>query len=255
MNTAQSRFGIALSVRAANVLLRDLLGEIEAKTRIVIDLKEPNGAVQRASVEFENVPPAVALESILRDFNFAFFYSASRLARVLILRSGHRSPETRSALLEPGGTGSRVPRVEEDRLEFRKVPTLAERKIKHSDIVAKLEAIDWLEDSDDPKSVTALADALAIDHPKVKEAALRALSAKKDADVTPMLRRGLRDNDPGVSRFNPGGLGRSWRSRFTAESVDRSVSRCARNRGRPPMEGHARKVINPFHPFPAEVRP
>jgi hypothetical protein len=185
-----------LSIKAADVALLDLLEEIQAKSGIVIDLNEPNEAAQRASGEFKNVPLAVALESILRDFNFAFFYSASRLVRVLILRSRHPTSETRSALLEPDGTALRVPRAEQDSVEPREVQTQLQRKTKESDLAAKLEAIDWLEDSEDPNSIAALGDALALNHLKVKEAALRALSAKKDAGVAPMLRRGLRDNDP-----------------------------------------------------------
>jgi hypothetical protein len=67
---------------------------------------------------------------------------------------------------------------------------------KDSDVTAKLGAIEAMEDSDDPKSIAALGEALNDQNKKVKEAALQALAGKKGANVTQMLRRGLNDPDP-----------------------------------------------------------
>ena len=64
---------------------------------------------------------------------------------------------------------------------------------KDRDVTAKLDAIEAMEDSDDPKSITALGEALNDQDRKVKEAAL---AGKKGANVTQMLRRGLNDADP-----------------------------------------------------------
>jgi HEAT repeat protein len=61
---------------------------------------------------------------------------------------------------------------------------------------ARIEAIQAMENSKDPKTLTALANALADPNPEVKEAALEALSERKGADVTAIIRRGLNDADP-----------------------------------------------------------
>jgi HEAT repeat protein len=69
-------------------------------------------------------------------------------------------------------------------------------KRKDGDVTAKLEAIEAMEDSDDPKSIAALGEALTDKNREVKEAAFQALTDKKGANVTEMLRRGLNDADP-----------------------------------------------------------
>ncbi len=61
---------------------------------------------------------------------------------------------------------------------------------------ARIEAIQAMENSNDPKTLTALGNALADPNSEVKEAALEALSERKGADVTAIIRRGLNDADP-----------------------------------------------------------
>jgi HEAT repeat protein len=61
---------------------------------------------------------------------------------------------------------------------------------------ARIEAIQAMENSKDPKTLTALGNALADPSSEVKEAALEALSERKGADVTAIIRRGLNDADP-----------------------------------------------------------
>ena len=61
---------------------------------------------------------------------------------------------------------------------------------------AQVEAIQGMENSNDPKTLTALGNALADPNSEVKEAALEALSERKGANVTAIIRRGLNDADP-----------------------------------------------------------
>jgi HEAT repeat protein len=61
---------------------------------------------------------------------------------------------------------------------------------------ARIEAIDAMEASNDTKTLTALGNALADPNREVKDAALQALSERKGANATEMLRRGLADADP-----------------------------------------------------------
>ena len=61
---------------------------------------------------------------------------------------------------------------------------------------ARIEAIQAMENSNDPKTLTALGNALADPNSEVKEAALEALSERKGANVTEIIRRGLNDADP-----------------------------------------------------------
>ena len=61
---------------------------------------------------------------------------------------------------------------------------------------ARIEAIQAMENSKDPKTLTARGNALVDPNPEVKEAALEALSERKGADVTAIIRRGLNDANP-----------------------------------------------------------
>ena len=81
-----------LSVNAVDVPLKDLLSEIEEKSGIVIDLRDSK-AVKRSSVDFKNLLPGPAFREILQDLNFAFFYSGTSLARVLILPPADQPPK------------------------------------------------------------------------------------------------------------------------------------------------------------------
>jgi hypothetical protein len=180
-----------LSVQAEEVPFKVLLSEIQAKSGIVIELKDSEAAAKPWSVDFKTLPPVIAFQNILRDLNFALFYSGTRLARVLILAPGDRSPSAKSGLMNLNVIGRRFPTVE------NATPKHGDRpKLPDSDVTTKIEAIEAMEDSHDPKSITGLGEALTDGHRKVKETALRALAANKAENVTQALRRGLNDSDP-----------------------------------------------------------
>jgi HEAT repeat protein len=128
--------------------------------------------------------------------NFAFFYSGRRLARVLILPPGDQTRKVTSELMNPSRMGRQFVRADIVPIEPGAVPRLAGENSKDSDVTAKLDAIEAMADSDDPKSIAALGEALTDQNRKVKEAALQVLADKKGANVTEMLRRGLNDPDP-----------------------------------------------------------
>jgi hypothetical protein len=185
-----------LSVQAADVTLKDLLSEIQAKSGIVIELKDSEAAANRFFADIKNVPPALVFQRILQHLNFAFFYSGTRLVRVMILATGDQTPEAKRGLVSPDRIGRRSRRPEDSPLRPGAVPKLRGQNGQDSDVMAKLEAIEAMEDSDDPKSVAALGEAVTDRDRKVKEAALKALAQTKGPNVTEMLRRGLRDSDP-----------------------------------------------------------
>ena len=185
-----------LSVKAVDVPLKDLLSEIEEKSGIVIDLRDSNAAAKRSSVDFKNLLPGLAFREILQDLNFAFFYSGTRLARVLILSPADHPPKARIELMNPNRMGQQFVRAGIVPIEPVAAPRLPGENSKDRDVTAKLDAIEAMEDSDDPKSIAALGEALNDQNRKVKEAALRVLADKKGANVTEMLRRGLNDPDP-----------------------------------------------------------
>jgi hypothetical protein len=185
-----------MSVKSVNVPLKDLLSEIEQKSGILIDLRDSKVAARRSSVDFKNLLPAPAFREILQDLNFAFFYSGTRLARVLILPPANQSPKARRELMNPNRIGRQFLQVEHTPLKPEATPGLPAKNSRDNDVTAKLDAIEAMEDSDDPKSVAALGEALTDQNRKVKEAALRALTDKKGASITQLLRRGLNDPDP-----------------------------------------------------------
>src|SRR6266545_7749885 len=131
-----------MSVKAVDVPLKDLLSEIEEKSGIVIDLKDSKAAAERWSIDFENLSPALAFRRILQDLNFAFFYSGTRLARVLILPAGDQIPRARSELTNPNRVGRRFPQAENAPLKPGVVPRLPAENSKDSDVTAKLDAIE-----------------------------------------------------------------------------------------------------------------
>jgi len=185
-----------LSVKAVDVALKDLLSEIEEKSGIVIDLRDSNAGTKRSFVDFKNLPPALAFREILQDLNFAFFHSGTRLTRVLILTPADEPLKARIELMNPSHIGQRFLRTENAPLKARVTPRLPREDSKDSDISAKLDVIEAMADSHDPKSIAALGEALTDQNRKVKEAALRVLADEEGASVTQILRRGLNDPDP-----------------------------------------------------------
>lgn len=184
-----------LSVSAGNIALRDLLSEVQAKSGIAIDLKNPEAAARQYSADFKNVPPVLALQMMLQDFNFAFFYSETHLLRVLILPAEIQTLTANSKLMKANSVG-RLAEAENPPLKRGTTPRLSAGNSQDSDVMAKLDAIATIEDSDDATSIAALGEALTDRHTKVKVAALRALAAKKAESVTGKLRLGLKDPDP-----------------------------------------------------------
>jgi HEAT repeats len=184
-----------MSVKADNVPLKDLLNEIEKKSGIVIQLKDIDAAERPSSVDFKNLLPTRAFREVLQDLNFAFFYSGTGLERVLILPAGTENPNRVGRLTNPTGQFAEWSKRGEKSPSKAKPKALVEQS-KDSGVESKLAAIEAAEDSDDPKSIAALGEALTDPSSEVREAALAALSDKEGAAVTQMLRRGLNDADP-----------------------------------------------------------
>ena len=181
-----------LSVHAEEVPLRELLAEIEEKCGINFVLRDEKAAAGAITVDVKDLAPARALEEILRGLNFAYFYSGARLARVIVLPKG-------VGLTGPGGRalslGGRLPGARQPKTPaIQKSPAQIKEE---SRVAAKLEVIDDLEEKNDPKSVSALADMFSDPSREVKESALQALADKEGANVTQLIRRGLNDRDPG----------------------------------------------------------
>ena len=75
-----------LSIRAVNTPLRDLVQEISKKSGIVIELRDVKAAEKRITVDLVNLPPALALEEILRGFSFGLRYNnRAQLSEAVVL--------------------------------------------------------------------------------------------------------------------------------------------------------------------------
>jgi HEAT repeat protein len=96
-------------------------------------------------------------------------------------------PQSEPTLPEPGDTLASAQTAVESGVSSDEYE---ERRVE-----ARIEAIEAME-SNDAKTITALGNALADPNREVKDAALQALSERKGANVTEMLRRGLADPDP-----------------------------------------------------------
>ena len=186
-----------LSVHAEEVPLRELLAEIEEKCGINFILRDEKAAANLITLDLKDLAPASALEEILRGLNFAYFYSGTRLARVVILPQGVGmiGPGGRAPSL--GGSRGRLPGAGNLQPKAQAIKKTPEQIKEESRVAAKLEAIDDLEDKNDPKSIAALAEMLSDPSPEVKDAALQALADKEGSNVTQLIRRGLNDRDPG----------------------------------------------------------
>lgn len=186
-----------LSIHVEEIPLRELLTEIEAKCGINFVLRDEKAAANLISLDLKDLAPTSALEEILRGLNFAYFYSGTRLAQVVILPQGvgmigpgSRTPSMAGPRGQPAGAGNPKPKAE----PIKKTP---EQIKEESRVAAKLETIDDLEEKNDPKSTAALAEMLSDPSREVKEAALQALADKEGANVTQLIQRGLNDRDPG----------------------------------------------------------
>jgi len=185
-----------LSVHAEEVSLRELLAEIQEKCGINFILRDEKAAANVITLDLKDLAPARALEEILRGLNFAYFYSGARLARVVILPqrvgmigSGGRAPSL-------GGSRDRLPGATKLKPKAEAIKKTPEQIKEESRVTSKLDAIDDLEDKNDPKSIAALADMLSDPSREVKDAALEALADKEGTNVTQLIQRGLNDRDP-----------------------------------------------------------
>jgi hypothetical protein len=186
-----------LSVHADEVPLRELLAEMEEKCAIKFILRDEKAAANLITVDLKDLAPASALEEILRGLNFAYFYSGARLAQVVILPKGAGMAGPGGATPSMGGPRGQIPSVGNLRPKAEAIKKTPEQVKEESRVAAKLDAIDDLEDKNDPKSIAALADMLSDPSREVKEAALQALADKEGTNVTQLIQRALNDRDPG----------------------------------------------------------
>jgi hypothetical protein len=186
-----------LSVHAEEIPLRELLAEIEEKCGINFVLRDEKAAAAVITLDLKDLAPARALEEILRGLNFAYFYSGTRLARVIVLPKGAGMVGPGGKAPSLGGLRGRLPGAGNLKPKAEAIKKTPEQIKEESRVASKLEAIDDLEDKNDSKSTSALADMFSDPSREVKEAALQALADKEGANVTQLIRRGLNDRDPG----------------------------------------------------------
>ena len=186
-----------LSVHADEVPLQELLAQIEEKCGINFVLRDEKAAANLITLDLKDLAPANALEEILRGLNFAYFYSGARLAQVIILPKGVEITGPRGNAPNLGGLRGRIPGAGNLPAKAPAIQKTPEQIKEDGRVASRLEAIDDLEEKNDPKSIAALADLLSDPSREVKEAALQALADKEGANVTQLIRRGLNDRDPG----------------------------------------------------------
>lgn len=186
-----------LSVHAEEVPLQEILAEIEEKCGINFVLRDEKAAANVITLDLKDLAPARALEEILRGLNFAYFYSGARLARVIVLPKGVGMPGLGGKAPSLGGLRGRFPGAGNPQPKAEAIKKTPEQIKEESRVAAKLEAIDDLEDKNDSKSASALADMFSDPSREVKESALQALADKEGANVTQLIQRGLNDRDPG----------------------------------------------------------
>jgi len=185
-----------LSVHAEEVPLRDLLAEIEEKCGINFILRDEKAAANLIQLDLKDLAPASALQEILRGLNFAYFYSGARLSRVVVLPKGIGMTGPRGNAPSLGGVRGRFPGAGNLASKAPAIQKSPEQIKEESRVTSKLDAIDDLEDKNDPKSNSALADMLTDPSREVKDAALEALADKEGTNVTQLIQRGLNDRDP-----------------------------------------------------------
>jgi hypothetical protein len=185
-----------LSVHAEEVPLQEILAEIEEKCGINFVLRDEKAAANVITLDLKDLAPAQALEEILRGLNFANFYSGARLARVVILPQGVGMIGSGGRAPSLGGSRDRLPGATKLKPKAEAIKKTPEQIKEESRVTSKLDAIDDLEDKNDPKSIAALADMLSDPSREVKDAALEALADKEGTNVTQLIQRGLNDRDP-----------------------------------------------------------
>ena len=198
-----------LSIRAVNIPLKELVQEISKKSGIVVELRDAKAAEKRITVDLVNLPPALALEEILRGFSFALLYNnKAHLAEAVVLSPVVPSPQVaQSKPPPPRPQPVRQPSVpgpdfeallNRNRDEGMQAISLA---LKGNNRRDKLQAVDALENfgsADDQAIIRLLGEALADSDKAVKKSALGALVDKEGAAVIPLLAAGLKDPDPSI---------------------------------------------------------
>jgi hypothetical protein len=185
-----------LGVHAEEVPLRELLTEIEEKCGINFILRDENAAAILITLDLKDLAPAQALEEILRGLNFAYIYSGARLSRVVVLPKGIGIAGPHGNAPSLGGLRGQFPGAGNLVSKPPPIQKSPEQIKEASRIASKLDAIDNLEDKNDPKSNSALADMFSDPSREVKDAALEALADKEGTNVTQLIQRGLNDRDP-----------------------------------------------------------
>ena len=186
-----------MSIQSTGAPLKEILGEMEEKSGIVVELKDTEAAERSLSIDLKSALPARAFRKVLRDLNYVFVYSGNRLSQVLILPRGaeisQRQPakESQSTKSDEG----RFDRIEKGPAKAKREMTALKEKTDPR-VRAELVAITELEESDDPSSIATLGNMLADPSPDVRSAALSALTAKEGPLATRMIRRGLHDRNP-----------------------------------------------------------
>jgi type II secretory pathway component GspD/PulD (secretin) len=149
-----------LSVHAEEVPLQEILGEIGEKSGINFVLRDEKAAANVITLDLKDLAPARALEEILRGLNFAYFYSGTRLARVVILPQGVGMIGSGGRAPSLGGSRDRLPGATKLKPKAEAIKKTPEQIKEESRVTSKLDAIDDLENKNDPKSIAALAEML-----------------------------------------------------------------------------------------------
>lgn len=184
-----------LSVKAEGVPLKELLQEIEKKSGISVELKDESAAEKKSTVDIRNQPPMRAFREVLDGLNFAFYYSGGRIERVLILPQGAETPKKFAGGAKAMGKLQEWLNREKNR-QFKAKPKEVREREKDHRVEAKLDAIDKMDECEEPKCIAALGDAMLDPSLEVKEAALSRLSDIEGSLATDMIKRGLRDSNP-----------------------------------------------------------
>jgi hypothetical protein len=77
-----------MSIQSTGAPLKEILGEMEEKSGIVVELKDTEAAERSLSIDLKSALPARAFRKVLRDLNYVFVNSGNRLSQVLILPRG-----------------------------------------------------------------------------------------------------------------------------------------------------------------------
>ena len=198
-----------LSIRAVNTPLKDLVQEISKKSGIVIELRDVKAAEKRITVDLVNLPPAIALEEILRGFSFGLRYNnRAQVSEAVVLSPVVAPPQVaQSKPPPPRPQPVRQPSVpgpdfeallKRNRDEGLQAISQALKGNIRRDKLQAVNALESFGSADDPEIIRLLGEALADSDNAVKKSALEALTDKEGAAVIAVLAAGLKDPDPSI---------------------------------------------------------